>query len=138
VDVTGRPLPDDDAALQAARWCGRIAEVLGDVGRRVAQLGEQVARDWPDDHGREWAQRTAEIRGSLGREAVAAAELGEAYSRQAAASDGPDPAGAPLPTVPGGLASRRTGMRLGGTDAVRVEDERGMRIAELDTPPSPG
>lgn len=134
--MTGRPLPDDDAALQAARWCGRIADVLGDAGRRVAQLGEQIARDWPDGHGRAWAQRTAEIRGTLGQEAAAATELGEAYSRQANAPDGPGPAAGPLPAVPGGLASRRTGVRLGGTDAVRVEDERGMRIAELDTPPS--
>jgi hypothetical protein len=138
MDVTGRPLPDDDAALQAARWCGRIAEVLGDVGRRVAQLGEQIARDWPDGHGRAWAQSTAEIRGTLGQEAAAAAELGEAYSRQAAAPDGPDRAVTALPAVPGGLASRRTGVRLGGTEAVRVEDERGMRIAEFEPPPSPG
>lgn len=118
--MTGDPL------LDAARWCARLAEVLGIVGRRAAELGEQVAHDWPDARGREWAERTSLLGALLGREATAAAELGEAYARQAA--------DAPAPLVPGG-AGRRTGMRLGGTDAQRVDEERGMRIAELDPPP---
>jgi hypothetical protein len=64
----------------------------------------------------------------LGREASTAAELGESYARQAA--DAPTP---PFPVTGG--TGRRTGMRLGGTDAQRADDERGMRIAELDPPP---
>lgn len=118
----------DDPLLDAARWCARLAEVLGDVGRRAVELGQLVARDWPDARGRECAERASLLGALLGREATAAGELGEAYARQAA--------DAPAPLFPGG-AGRRTGMRLGGTDAQRVDDERGMRIAELD-PPQPG
>jgi hypothetical protein len=123
--VTDDPLPD------AARWCAQFAEVLGDVGRRAAQLGDLIAHDWPDARGREWAERTSLLGSLLGREATAAAELGEAYARQAA--DAPVPS---APLFPGtGGAARRTGMRLGSTDAQRVDDERGMRIAELDPLP---
>jgi hypothetical protein len=120
----------DEPLLEAARWCARLGEVLGDVGRRAAQLGELVGRDWPDANGREWAERASLLGSLLGREAAAAAELGGAYARQAAES----PAPPPFPWVGGG-AGRRTGMRLGGTDAERVDDERGMRIAELEPPP---
>jgi hypothetical protein len=117
-----------DPFQDAARWCARLAEVLGDVGRRTAELGELVAHDWPDARGREWAERTSLLGALLGREATAAAELGDAYARQAA--------DAPAPLFPGmGGAGGRSGMRLGGTDAQRVDDERGMRIAELDPPP---
>lgn len=100
----------DDALHDAVRWCARLAEVLGDVGRRAVELGQLVARDWPDARGHEWAERTSSLGALLGREATAAAELGGSYPR----------------------AGRGTGMRLGGTDAQRVDDERGMRIAELD------
>jgi len=133
VVVTGPPAPDDPL-LQAARRCGLLADVLGDVGRRVAQLAEQLARDWPDANGREWAERTARVGGALEREAVAAEELGAAYARQQAAeTDDPSCASPPI-TGAGGVPGRRTGIRLGGTDAVRVEDEHGMRIAELEPP----
>jgi hypothetical protein len=116
------PPLDDDTALDTARWYERLAELLGDVGRRVAQLGDQLANDWPDAHGREWADRTAHVGGVLGREAAAAGELGAVYARQTGDA--------------GHFAGRRTGMRLGGTDAARAEDERGMRIAELGPSPS--
>jgi hypothetical protein len=115
----------DDPFRDAARWCARLAEVLGDVGRRAVELGELLARDWPDGRGREWAERTSSLGALLGREAATAADLGEAYARQSA--------DAPAPPFPG--AGRRSGMRIGGTEAQRVDDERGMRIAELDPPP---
>ncbi|OZM80577.1 hypothetical protein [Pseudonocardia sp. MH-G8] len=127
------PQPDDDVARQAARWYDGLAEVLSDVGRRVAQLGEQVAGDWPDTHGREWADRIAEVGGALRRESAAAQELAEAHARQAGQYGFP---AAPL-TGPAGFVGRRTGARLAGTEAERVDDERGMQIAELPpTPPS--
>jgi hypothetical protein len=108
----------------AAQWWTRLAEALLDAGPRVAQLAEQIGRDWPDDHGREWAERITYVRAELGREAVTAAELGAEYARRSADAE-----------LPGGVAGRRPGARLGGTDAHRVDEERGMRIAELpDTP----
>jgi hypothetical protein len=116
--VTGDPL------LESARWCARLADLLGDVGRRAAELGESIARDWAGAGGREWGERMSLLGSHLGREADAAAELGEAYARRAADA----PVGPQL--TPG----RSTGMRLGGTEARRVDDERGMRIAELDPP----
>jgi hypothetical protein len=119
----------DDPLADAARWCVRLAEVLGDVGRRAAELGELVGRDWPDLGGREWAERVSQLGALLGRESAAAGELGAAYAREAADAAGP--------LSPGG-AGRRTGMRLGGTDAQRTDDERGMRIAELDPLPPGG
>jgi hypothetical protein len=119
----------DDPLSQAARWCARLAEVLADVGHRATRLAEQVGCDWPDADGRAWAERTSQLGSLLGREAVAAAELGGAYAREAGEAGPP-----PFPWVGGG-AGRRTGMRLGGTDAERVDDERGMRIAELGPPP---
>ena len=135
--MSGAPVPDDDAVLRAARWCGRLVEVLGDVGRRIGPLGEQIDRDWPDGHGREWADRASQLRSALGREVAAAAELGEVYARQPAEPDGLA-SGAPPLLGAGGVAGPRTGVRLGGTDAARVDDERGMRIAELGEPPPPG
>jgi hypothetical protein len=115
----------DDPFRDAARWCARLAEVLGEVGRRAVALGDLVAGDWPDARGREWAERTSQLGASLGREAATVEELGEAYARQALDTPGP--------SFPG--LGRHPGMRLGGTDARRVDDERGMRIAELDPPP---
>ena len=90
------------------------------MGRRVGRLSEQIGHDWPDGRGLEWAERVVRLGQELSREAGSAAELGEAYARQAA-----DPVrwGLPLPRSPG--------MRLGGTEAQRADSERGMRIAQL-------
>lgn len=112
-------VPDEPDELRAQWWAG-LAEALLDIGRRVGQLAEQIGLDWPDPAGREWAERAAQVRVELGREADAAAELGAGYAR-----------GLPVP----GSVDRRTGARLGGTEASRVDDERGIRIAELPEPP---
>lgn len=116
-----------------ARWCAHLVAALLDVGRRVGRLSEQIATDWPDDHGREWAERSALLRKDLDHAAVAAAELGRVLGR----GTGEDGTGAPAPVAAG--ASGRAGMRLGGTAGARTDDERGMRIAELpDNGPLPG
>ena len=50
-----------EAVRDAVRWCLRLAEVLVDAGHRVRQLGEQLPHDWPDAHGREWAERVVRL-----------------------------------------------------------------------------
>jgi len=131
------PPPDPDAVHAVARWCAGLADALTEVGRQLERLAEQITHDWADDRGRDWAERSTLLRRELGREAVAAAELGEVLARRAADDtdlDGPVP---PLTASLGaGLVPRYPGpgMRLGGTDATRVDDDRGMRIAELPAP----
>lgn len=130
--------PDPDALHATARWCAGLADRLSDVGRRVGRLSEQIAGDWPDDRGREWSERSALLHRELGRDAQAAADLGAELARRAAAAD----LGEPTPPPPAGVSpARPPGMRLGGTSATRVDDERGFRIAELpdptDAPPGP-
>jgi hypothetical protein len=123
-----RPVPppgpadvaDADTLSRTARWWAELGDTLADMGRRVGRLSEQIGHDWPDGRGHEWAERVVRLGQELGREAGAAAELAEAYARQAG-----DPVrwGLPPPRSPG--------MRLGGTEAQRADSERGMRIAQI-------
>jgi hypothetical protein len=108
------------------RWCTRLAAALDDAARRVARIAGQLADDWPDAAGREWAERAARLGRDLHRDAVAADELRSDLVRAA------EPAPAEVPRLPAGV-------RLGGTSGVRVGEERGMRIAELgdDGPAAP-
>jgi hypothetical protein len=116
------PVAEHDGLHDAVRWYERLAAVLADAGIRIGRLIEQVADDWPDERGREWTQRCAQLRGDLAREEDAAAELAAACARELRNQ---------------GNAERSSGIRLGGTEAQRVDDERGMRIAQLsDEPPS--
>jgi hypothetical protein len=117
---------DVDEQLALGRWWSGLADVLLDAGRRIGQLAEQVGRDWPDALGQEWAERVTGARTDLCREAGTAAELGAEYARRG------------LDAEPPAVGARRPGMRLGGTEADRVGEERGMRIAELPEPPRPG
>lgn len=127
--------PEPATGPATARWCAALGDTMTDVGRRLGQLAEQIATDWPDQRGREWAERVARLRLELGREAAVAAELGRQVSRYPA-DDGIGPA---TPPPAGARATPRTGVRLGGTSASRADDERGMRIAELadDGPAAP-
>lgn len=109
----------------AVQWCRGLAGLLVDAAVQVHRLAGRIAEDWPDDHGREWAQRAELLHRELGRDADIAAGLGSILDRQ-------DAEGAVLPPpLPGGRAPSGRGVRLGGTEASRIDDERGMRIAAL-------
>jgi hypothetical protein len=112
------------------RWCLELADQLADVGRRLARLAEQVAVDWPDPSGSAWAERADQLQRELAREAVNAAELGRDYE-PGVAHLGPDA------SVAAAGPGARLGVRLGGTAGHRVDDERGVRIAELSEPAAP-
>jgi len=121
----------------------RIEEAVPALGRVIAD----VEQDWLDAAGRTWVDRAVQLRRTLDREldgALAAGRLAaalvervaeEAVGRRADASheDG-RPVGDEVTGVPRPWASapRARGPRLGGTDARRVDEERGMRIAQLD------
>lgn len=128
---------------------GRIEEALPALGRVIAD----VEQDWLDAAGRAWVDRAVQLHRTLDREldgALAAgrlvAGLVERVAEEAAGRrPGGDPAGLPPRAdghpvgdegagVPRPSASARpaVGPRLGGTDAQRVDEERGMRIAQLD------
>lgn len=111
--------PADDVA----RWCVGLVAALSDAAARVGELAGRIADDWPDEHGREWADRAAALHRDLDDNAHAAEQLGAGWGT------GVDP----------GPAPPRVGMRLGGTRAARTDDDHGMRIAELpDAPQPPG
>lgn len=121
----------------------RIEEALPALGRVIAD----VEQDWLDAAGRAWVDRAVQLHRTLDREldgALAAgrlaAALGERVAEEAAGrwSDashvdgravGDEGGGVPRPWASG---PRSAGPRLGGTDAQRVDEERGMRIAQLD------
>ncbi len=126
------PPPDPDALRTSARWCSGLADALADARDRMGGFSALVARDWPDTHGREWAELAGRLRRELGRLAEAAVELGEVLTRRAADADADG--GAPGPAVG---PAHRPGARLGGTDAARVGVERGVRIAALPDPTPP-
>jgi hypothetical protein len=113
----------------AERWCAAVAAALDEAAGEVGRLAARLAAGWPDEHGREWTERALRLRRSLDREADAAAELGRAVARIADVLAG----GAP----PLGLRAP-PGPRLGGTEARRAEDDRGVRIARLDEDLGPG
>lgn len=98
----------------ADRWAALLADTLNDVGRRLARLTEAVREDWSDQHGQQWCERAGRLQRELAERAATADELGERLG----------------PTDPGSR-STRPGVRLGGTGGQRVDDERGMRVAEL-------
>lgn len=117
----------DAARWELAQWCARLGELLADVARQVARLSELIGAERADDRAREWADRTALLSGGLHRDATSATELGADLARRAGAEPGGPLPGGPLP-------GRRSGMRLGGVDAARATEERGIHIAELPPP----
>lgn len=121
-------------------WCANLAIALAEMSVQVGELADRILRDWPDDRGRERAERTAALHRELGRDALAAAQLGKALARDAAedVDAGGEAAPPALPALSLGPAWR-PGTRLAGTEADRVDPERGVRIAQLPDPgPQPG
>lgn len=108
-------------------WCARLAGTLADAAAKIGALAGAVAADWPDDLGREWVERAALVHRELDRDALAAAQVGArlATERELTASDTLTGMAAALAT-----AGRRSA-QLGGTEAHRADQERGMRIAQL-------
>jgi hypothetical protein len=98
------------------RWTVNLTDTLDDIGRRLARLAESVAGDWPDQGGRDWTERAVRLRSELAEQAAVAGRLG---------GEGTPPDG------PGATGAERPGIRLGDTDGYRVDDQRGVRIAEL-------
>lgn len=131
------PVPDPEALRTSARRYGLLATALAEAGARVARLSRQIAEDWPDAHGREWADRADRLCRELGRDALASAELGEALAREAAATERAASTAVAQGCPAGGPAPSGRGMRLGGTDSRREDDGRGMRIAELPSEHGP-
>lgn len=132
LDAAGRAWVDRAVALR--RTLDRELDAALAAGRLVASLVERLAEE--------------AVRGPDGDPAPQAADGGRP---RAIGDTGPWSAGDPRPRVaedtaartggvaPGtgwsGTGTRRgAGPRLGGTDAQRVDEERGMRIAELDGP----
>jgi hypothetical protein len=97
------------------RWATNLADDLDDIGRRLARLAESVAADWPDQRGREWTERAARLRSELAEQAAEAGRLGDRMA----------------PDDPGAAGIEQPGIRLGDTGGDRIDDERGVRIAEL-------
>lgn len=102
-----------------------MATVLDEIAQGVAAAARGLADGWPDARGREWAERLLLVHHALGRDADAAAELGRAIDRVAAATPASvdDPSGAPS----GGY-----GPSLGSTSARRVHDRPGVTIPRLN------
>lgn len=137
--------PDPPSAVDhepARWWCGALATALRDAAIEAGGIAGGITQDWLDDRGREWAERAERVARELVRDAEAAEDLAGALAREAggpggsvASSGGPGASGLPgAAQVAAALAAAgalRPGARLGGTEATRVDDERGIRIAQL-------
>lgn len=117
------------AALAVA--AGRLADGLPAVARVVAD----VERDWLDERGREWADRASLVRAALSREFDAVLDharvVGAALDGQPADGQAPRSVVSGAARPPKGGSRPDEGPRLGGTDADRTDDVRGVRIAQL-------
>jgi hypothetical protein len=132
-DHTVTDTPPDDTVRQ---WCADATDVLTDAAVRAGRLAAAVATDWLDDHGRGWAGRITRLRRDLEDSADQAEEL--ASRLQAPDSKDSELGRAMAAAVRAASAASRggDGPRLGDTSGTRVDDEHGIRIAEL--PDAPG
>lgn len=125
-----QPPPDRSGLLDSARWLRGLSATLDEVAARVARLAGDVGQDWPDVRSREWVERMALLQRELQRDAVAAVNLAADVVRLVVEPASVQDPGWPVAPV----GTRRTGVRLGGTEARRTDDEHGVRIAELPEP----
>lgn len=102
---------------------------LDDAGPTLARITADVERDWPDELGRLWAERAALVHRTLVHELAAAVDAARLVRTAMQESLAREDEG--LLVVPSGTGRRAGGPRLGGTEAERVDDERGIRIAQL-------
>ncbi|OJY52596.1 hypothetical protein [Pseudonocardia sp. 73-21] len=151
------PPGDDDPD---ARWWGGVSAALAGAADGAGRLALAVAEDWRDGHGQEWAERVALLHRELGRVAAESSEIVAAIARRAPEPPSPPVAGPPTagpraslvpPSGPplswqealaplraavlgAAAATRDRGPRLGTAAGERVDDDLGMRIAELSEP----
>ena len=93
-------------------WCAEAVGLLHDTATRAARLASAVATDWLDAGGQAWAARLDALRRDLDDAARQANDV------------------ALWATPPAAY-----GPRLGSTSGARVDDEHGVRIAQLPDPP---
>jgi hypothetical protein len=115
---------------RAREWSAALASTLDDVAEQVGVAARHLAAGWSDARGVEWSDRLAGVRRTLEREATAAAELVGAVDR---VPDEDDPSAPGIDPYAGSV-----GARLGGTDARRVDDGRGVRIPRWAEDAGPG
>lgn len=110
-------------------WVTRLARTLADAAALAGALAGAIAKDWTDSRGPEWAERAGLVHRELERDAAAAAQVSAALTGDPAATD---PATVVTAIASAALsAPQRRGVRLGDTLAQRIDEERGMRIAQL-------
>jgi hypothetical protein len=115
---------------RAREWSAALASVLDDVAGQVEVAARHLAAGWTDTRGVESADRLAALGRTLEREADAAVEFVRAIDRVPDEDDRTAPGVDPY-AGPGGP-------RLGGTDARRVGDGRGVRIPRWAEDGGPG
>jgi len=115
--------------LRAGQWSAALAATLDEVTGQVEALARRLADDWTDARGQEWTERMVLLRHALVRDSDAAVEFGRAVQR--VADDDALPTG-------GGAAPPSAGPQLGGTEARRAGDRRGVTIPRWADPDGAG
>lgn len=119
-----------DALVEVADLLGIVVARLRDAVPAVGRVVVDVERDWLDERGREWVERAVIVRRALDADLDGALAtlrvVGDALSGEAPVHET-----VPLGGGSGGGRSAGGGPRLAGTEARRVDDERGVHIARL-------
>lgn len=130
-DEPGDPANRDVALAAAARTLTVVVDRLEAILPATDALIPDVRRDWADDAGRMWVERARLVRRALAAELDAALDLSRTLAREVSDSGGQGGWVPPVSPMLRQPERRSGGPRLGGTDADRVDEERGVRIAEL-------